>query len=352
MAFDSYAPLYIGTGRKFTNDRIGFRLIWELCAHADPLGLSYPGLKRLAHHCTTIQDTIHAKLIEFSEQDIIRCHIIPRGYYHAIQFQVSPYAMFIRDEFLPESLRLWDEGKPYLEAFEMVNEINVVRNVPQPDFNQRKPTSNQSQNQRPNQTETLKMESAEHEISESESLPPYQPNGGTKRQKHAKGESRANSSTHFDTDSVSQTHGVAVSDKPTPHSAPPPPFDQPLPNAEMEMQALMLKVFGGGTALANARRMVWTHGIKAVNEAMQKARAKASANPMGYVVNTLRAQLGENPPPTPDDLARLDEYNAIRQKYQEREWDDWARSVGDDDDRANRERIWAEITAKNGNAPY
>jgi hypothetical protein len=307
--------------RAFGNDKIGHRLTFELGAHADALGMSFAGHSRLSGlvHCT--RDSIHAKLIELSEMDYIRCHYTQtRTRAKAeITYQLSPYVLYIRDELLDEAWRLWKEGKPYLEVFEMVNngenvilEHQNVMLVQQPAiFNQRKPSTTQSSNQRPNQTDPSNMESQNPKNRATKKA-----NGASEQ--HAKGETQATAIVHNGTHSDSQTHAEGEQQKIPPVSALP-PMNKPLGDAEMELVAQMLRVFGGGTNIQTARMLVHTHGCVRVREAIAKARAKASDNPIGYVIGTLKAQATENPPLTSEQVAQREAEDILLEKWRRRQ---------------------------------
>lgn len=310
MAFGSYAPLYIDKLRELGNDKIGFRLTWELGAHADPLGMSFAGHSRLASLCHCARETIHAKLIELSEMDYIRCHIT-ESYTRAraeITYQLSPYVLFIRDELLEDAMKLWDDGKPYTE-------IHDVINYQQPAFNQRKPASNQFENQRPNQTE--------RPLNGKSQKPKNRPNAKKDGvNKHAKGGQQALAPMQSTGYSASETYGVAVADITPPRSAPPPPLNKPLDDPRAEIVAQMLRGFGGGTNIQNARQYVWEYGADNVRQAMSKARSKAVDNPVGYVINTLKAQASENPPISDEQKAQLEAELELSRKWRERNIDD------------------------------
>lgn len=140
MAYDSFAPVYTRIKRQLldANDKTALIVLDVLAQHADVYGWAFPGLRRMADLCHYREETIKAQLEKLRDMGIIKIYETwnPRRHQLEYDYQISPSAMWIRDEYLDHAWSKWNDGSYILPAPENVvnrqNVINVEINVVQP----------------------------------------------------------------------------------------------------------------------------------------------------------------------------------------------------------------------------
>lgn len=142
----SYAPLSIDAARAVITDRPVYLVLAELVAHADPRGICWPGLKRLAAMTHYSTGTVQKALQRLMELDYLRFHVTidPLRRHKIVTYQVSPYVMYIREELESDVLALWGSAKKSVNAMSKLS-VNV-----EPELEPA--VGNQNQNQIENQT--------------------------------------------------------------------------------------------------------------------------------------------------------------------------------------------------------
>lgn len=143
----SYAPLSIDAARAVSNDRPTLLVFFELTAHADPRGMCWPGIQRLAANTHYSIPAVQRALGRLGELDYVRFHVTvdPLRNKKQTTYQVSPYVMYVREELEAEAVALWETAKRLISS--------VAKHI-EPESEPA--IQNQNQNQIENQQRTRK----------------------------------------------------------------------------------------------------------------------------------------------------------------------------------------------------
>jgi hypothetical protein len=149
MALSSWNALYTHIEQKFMLKRQWrqFHLLKVLCQHADCFGVSYPGPERItALTGIGTEKQINATLEWLVDGEYVRVHEEwnRRKRKWDREFQVSPFAMYIREELQGYAEKVWFSGERDFDFEEVV----IKRNgQPSPESESESSTDNHPQNQ-------------------------------------------------------------------------------------------------------------------------------------------------------------------------------------------------------------
>lgn len=249
----SYAPLSIDAARAVSNDRPTLLVFFELTAHADPRGMCWPGVQRLAANTHYSIPAVQRALGRLGELDYVRFHVTvdPLRNKKQTTYQVSPYVMYVREELEAEAVTLWESAKRLISS--------VAKHI-EPESEPA--IQNQKQNQRENQQRPRK--------------------GSTRLDTGAKAPTAPSNGANS-----AQAHNSAIAPQTTPlgaNSADAPTNDIPLAAAPL---AAWLAV-NFRTRESQAAALIDEHGAAKVWNAIQSVRAMPSIkNPYGKLKRML-----------------------------------------------------------------
>lgn len=111
MAHGSYAPLYTHIEQHMiqANQRLALEVLRALAWHADSRGLCYPSTRRLMRVTRRGHKTILAELESLLRFNLIKIHRYsdPIRGVDQLTYQINPYALYVREIYEPEAVRLW-----------------------------------------------------------------------------------------------------------------------------------------------------------------------------------------------------------------------------------------------------
>ena len=150
MALSSWNALYTHIEQKFMRRRQWrqLHLLKVFVQHADPFGLSYPGedlIKDLTGLGTTAQINENLQFLVDGEYLKIWDTWNPRRRVYDLDYQVSPWKMYIREEYQSYCERIWNTGE---RDYGLENAVVMKLNGQPASEPESEPTSvNQHQNQ-------------------------------------------------------------------------------------------------------------------------------------------------------------------------------------------------------------
>jgi hypothetical protein len=182
QSFGSFAPVYTSVAQRLMEDRdrIGVHVLYAIAQHADPKGVAFPGLQRLSKLTGYAESSCSTAINRLVDLGYLRLHrhvLRSRGT-EVLDYQVSPYALWIRPELVDEALTLWDQ------AIVMHIDTEYVQPAFEPD------AVNQLQNQRQhnqlqNQHHHHQYSNGKNETAASGGKPPAQSNGHSANGRHS-----------------------------------------------------------------------------------------------------------------------------------------------------------------------
>lgn len=247
------APLSIDAARAVSVDRPTLLVFFELTAHADPRGMCWPGIQRLAANTHYSIPAVQRALGRLGELDYVRFHVTvdPLRNKKQTTYQVSPYVMYVREELEAEAVTLWESAKRLISS--------VAKHI-EPESEPA--IQNQNQNQIENQQRTRK--------------------GSTRLDTGAKAPTAPSNGANS-----AQAHNSATAPQTTPqgaHSANALTNDIPL--AAPALAAWLAANFG--TRESQAAALIDRHGVPKVFAGVQAVQAMPNVRkPYGKLVSLL-----------------------------------------------------------------
>lgn len=323
MAHGSFAPIYIHIKKAFVGGgrRLELEVLEGLAWFADAYGFAYPGLKRLAATIHRGEKTVERALNDLIAWNLVKMHVtenrLRRGK-PQIDFQINPYALYIREELEQVAWDAWGENRVINAPFSVeMQKVSVEVNLreSQPD---RTRLSNQNQEPKPRTKPNPEPEPQPHSLEKGVSTddsqtdknsPIGQENDEDSYKHSATAQNQRNSAT-------TQRDEVAVAE--SLNQVPPPSggagegeaklsaYAVPLADFESEQLAQYLRTHLP-TQLKQARALVDTYGIAHVNKGIEwlteRQRIRQVQNPAGLFVWGI--QNGEIPKPESQEEKRL-----------------------------------------------
>jgi hypothetical protein len=284
-SFGSFAPLYVDATRYLIQGidprqgRSALAVLQELANHADPVGTSYCGIRRLAEMTRYSPPTVERALNLLSELDYVHQIQITDHYgrskWHWI---ISPKVLWISPDYIDLAIDLWEKSSICKEIFTKHTQ------PPLTSFNQQQPAVNH--NNQPNHhhpTTSSKDEGFTPEIDNPEietepqreaqtpkfAQPPFVQNGYQPQSTHQARSAPTSAKRNQPIKKNSAAARIAI--------------NEALTDGLSEAVAVRLSRWGG-TTLAQARGYVMQYGRDRVAEMMESIKGeKGVHNPLGVM---------------------------------------------------------------------
>lgn len=308
-SYGRYAPVYDHAVDRLyeclpvVEARQAEKVLRAYAQHASNIGTCYPGIDRMKE-CTHYSETTIKRCWKWlGELDFIRVH---QEYSAARRkatetFQISPFVLFIRPEYIKEAEMLWMSTNLKLNEIIHGQPESVTRISNQ---NQNQNQSTRAINHHHHHQKNPGMENdlpGENGANQKQRRPAQNPKTKTQGSNPDKPNQRNAPKTKTQAENdADQNQRVAPDQSPTPNSAPPPsqkrdytPFNNPLPDANHEMLAQSIKIMGTGTHIRVARAMIGDYGYATVlavrNYVEREVYHGRCFNPVGLLVVKLKS---------------------------------------------------------------
>jgi len=279
MALSSWNALYTHIEQKFMRKRQWkpLHLLKVFVQHADPFGLSYPGedrIKDLTGLGTTAQINENIQFLVDGEYLKLWDTYNPRRRVYETDYQVSPWTMYIREEYQGYCERIWNTGE---RDYGFENAVVIKLNGQPASEPESEPTSvNQHQNQHHHPSNIAAKQLT------TTSADDYTNHAEGKQRKRRKPPAGKASATERET-------AHAGSRPPTPEKPDLRKYQSPLPhNQEDQAQDLVLMF---RMKVSQARALVALHGVElvataavAVQDAINRGAVNNPAGLLTYLV--------------------------------------------------------------------